>query len=64
MQKGGDVLRLMWVIQVLVCVSLFSTDVRNIAFPDGTTRPQVFIVILILFVWDDVLRIKKRVEEG
>lgn len=57
-------LRLMWVIQVLVLVALLSTPVREITFPDGTTRPEVFIVLLILFVWDDVLRIKKRVERG
>lgn len=56
--------RLLWVIQVLAFIALLSTDFREIAFPDGTTRPQVVIVLLILFVWDDVLRIKKRVEEG
>lgn len=57
-------LRLMWIIQVLVCISLFWTDLRDILFPDGTTRPEVIIVLLILFVWDDVIRIRKRVENG
>lgn len=53
-------LRLLFWIQLLGCVSLLSTDVREIAFPDGTTRPEVLIVLLILLVWEDVLRIKKR----
>lgn len=55
-------LRLMWVLQVVAVIALLSTDVREIAFPDGTTKPQVFIVVLILFVWEDILRIKKHID--
>lgn len=48
--------------EILAVVSLFSTDLRDSMFPDGITTPEVLIVLLLLVIWDDVIRIKSRIE--
>lgn len=55
-------LRLLWCFQVAVFISLLSDEVRDALFPDGITKPEVLIFLLILIVWDDVIRIKRRLD--
>lgn len=55
-------LRLLWCTEVASFIALLSDTVRDVLFPDGTTRPQVLIFLLILIVWYDVIRIKRRVD--
>jgi hypothetical protein len=47
------------VLQVLAVAGLWP-GFRGIVFPHGTTAPEVLLVLLLLFIWADITRIRAR----
>lgn len=53
-------IRILMVLELISFLSISWAELRDVAFPDGTTPAQALIVFILLVVWEEVLKISRR----